>query len=113
MKFEPLINHLKQSFLLILPGRGGMVISEAMTCGIPVLTSAADGTERDLIKNKLNGYITDGSINSYIKIINFLLKNQSKYDLISKNAADTMKKYNDNYMAREISNVINSSFNIK
>ncbi len=34
---------------LVLPGRGGMVISEAMAYGLPTIVHQADGTEGDLV----------------------------------------------------------------
>jgi glycosyltransferase involved in cell wall biosynthesis len=37
------------SDVLILPGRGGMVISEAMSYELPVIVYRADGTEYDLV----------------------------------------------------------------
>jgi glycosyltransferase involved in cell wall biosynthesis len=42
--------------VFILPGLGGLAISEAMCYGLPVITSIADGCEVDLVTNK-NGII--------------------------------------------------------
>ncbi|OGV60286.1 MAG: hypothetical protein A2X45_06310 [Lentisphaerae bacterium GWF2_50_93] len=41
--------YYKSGDVLILPGRGGMVISEAMAYGLPVIVFQADGTEYDLV----------------------------------------------------------------
>jgi glycosyltransferase involved in cell wall biosynthesis len=43
--------------MLVLPGLGGLVISEAMTHGLPVVATRADGCEEDLIANGENGYV--------------------------------------------------------
>ncbi len=43
--------------LFVLPGLGGLAISEAMAHGLPVLCSVADGCEEDLVRNGENGYI--------------------------------------------------------
>lgn len=40
---------------LALPGRGGMVISEAMAHGLPVIVHQADGTEYDLVRDGETG----------------------------------------------------------
>jgi glycosyltransferase involved in cell wall biosynthesis len=40
---------------LVVPGRGGMVISEAMAHGLPVVVHRADGTEYDLVRNGETG----------------------------------------------------------
>lgn len=52
---------LSQSGLGVLPGRGGLVIQELMHCGVPVISGAADGTERDNIVNEHNGYLLEDS----------------------------------------------------
>ena len=42
--------------LLVLPGTGGLAISEAMTHRLPVICSIGDGVEVDLIETGQNGY---------------------------------------------------------
>ena len=42
--------------VFVLPGRGGMVISEAMAHGLPVIVHQADGTEIDLVQDGVTGY---------------------------------------------------------
>jgi glycosyltransferase involved in cell wall biosynthesis len=42
--------------LLVVPGTGGLVVSEAMTHGLPVISSTGDGVERDLIVDGYNGF---------------------------------------------------------
>ncbi len=48
--------------LFVLPGLGGLSIHHAMVHGLPVIAASADGTERDLIEEGVNGFIlkTDG-----------------------------------------------------
>lgn len=43
--------------LFVLPGLGGLAISEAMAHGLPVICTVADGCEIDLVQNGQNGYI--------------------------------------------------------
>jgi glycosyltransferase involved in cell wall biosynthesis len=43
--------------IFVLPGLGGLAISQAMSHGLPVISGKADGTELDLIINGKNGYI--------------------------------------------------------
>lgn len=69
------------SDLLLVPGRGGIVISEAMSYSLPVLVHACDGTEYDLVKNNFNGFIVEEPIiDSFVKYI-LLLKNDEKLRL--------------------------------
>lgn len=49
--------YYKASDVLIIPGRGGIIISEAMTFSVPVITYQADGTEYDLIKDNETGFL--------------------------------------------------------
>lgn len=46
----------KASDLFVLPGLGGLAIQEAMSYGLPVIVTEADGTELDLVRG--NGWIT-------------------------------------------------------
>jgi glycosyltransferase involved in cell wall biosynthesis len=45
--------------VLVLPGLGGLAISEAMTHGLPVVATLADGCEADLIDEGRNGHILE------------------------------------------------------
>lgn len=53
------LNCLSNSHLLIVPGRGGIVVSEAMSLGVPVIVHQADGVEFDLILNSGIGLVVD------------------------------------------------------
>ena len=46
--------------VLLIPGRGGIVISEAMAFGVPVVVHQADGTEYDLVRNGVTGVVVAG-----------------------------------------------------
>ena len=43
--------------VFVLPGLGGLAISEAMCHGLPVISPEADGTERDLIEDGKSGFL--------------------------------------------------------
>ena len=48
--------------VLLIPGRGGIVISEAMAFSLPVVVHHADGTEYDLVRDGLTGFhLADGT----------------------------------------------------
>ena len=49
--------YYRASDLIIIPGRGGIVISEAMCFGLPVLVHQADGVEYDLVIPDRTGII--------------------------------------------------------
>ena len=48
-KTGSLCDYLLGSKLLVLPNLGGLVFSEALVHGVPVLTGPADGSELDLL----------------------------------------------------------------
>jgi glycosyltransferase involved in cell wall biosynthesis len=60
--------------LFVLPGLGGLAISDAMAHGLPVICSVADGCEEDLVRNGENGYILpDGSVEQLVQNIDHVL----------------------------------------
>jgi glycosyltransferase involved in cell wall biosynthesis len=52
---EDLLLYYRAADALALPGRGGIVISEAMAYGLPVVVWHADGTEFDLVRHRETG----------------------------------------------------------
>ncbi len=67
------------SDVLLIPGRGGIVISESLFWGTPVLIYQGDGTEHDLITNSSKGVITqDSTVGSFLAAIQDLCKPLNK-----------------------------------
>jgi glycosyltransferase involved in cell wall biosynthesis len=64
---------------LLIPGRGGIIISEAMAFEIPVIVHQADGIEYDLVKNKITGiHLNGSSLNHFSEAISFLYNNPTQ-----------------------------------
>lgn len=85
------------SDLMVLPGRGGMVISEAMYCGLPVLLHAADGTEFDLVSQNKTGFYFDPHSSLYPNLYDtlcLLSRDRSLIKVVSKQAYSFV---HDNY----------------
>lgn len=70
--FDGVEKYFLESDLFVLPGLGGLAISEAMVYNLPVIASIADGCEKDLVTPK-NGIIDENlnskSLYEYIKKI--------------------------------------------
>ena len=49
--------YMYESTVYVLAGMGGLSINDAMTYGLPVIVSVCDGTEKDLVKDGVNGFI--------------------------------------------------------
>ena len=54
---EDIHAHFELGDIFVLPGLGGLAISEAMAHGLPVLATEADGCEVDLVEEGANGYL--------------------------------------------------------
>ena len=92
--------------IFVLPGLGGLAVSEALANGLPVICGQGDGCEVDLVLNDVNGYrysidISSADCDSYIswladKMLDLLI-NDDKLDQFSINAVEIIKnKYNVN-----------------
>lgn len=58
---EILAKHLASASLFVMPGLGGLGFNTAMSCGVPIIYTNADGTEEDIFKNGVNGWYFDGT----------------------------------------------------
>ena len=58
---EALPLYFRAADVLLIPGRGGIVISEAMAFGLPVVVHQADGTEYDLVQDGVTGVRVPGA----------------------------------------------------
>ena len=61
--------YLSQSTLFVLPGVGGLSLNTAMAAGLPIIHTFADGTEKDLVMEGVNGWFFDGSTGDLAKKI--------------------------------------------
>jgi len=84
---EELTYYYKTASFCILPGLGGLAINQAMAFGVPVICTKADGAERDLILDDINGYIYKDidDLTNYVKS-----KTKDDWYLMGKNAKDTL-----------------------
>ncbi len=70
----------------------GLVTIEAMAAGLPAIGVIATGTE-DIIKNDINGYLTQPKIKPFAKKTIELIKNQEVMKKLSKNAPDSVDRF--------------------
>jgi glycosyltransferase involved in cell wall biosynthesis len=65
--------------IYVLAGMGGLSINEAMCFGKPVICSVADGTEKRLVKEGINGhYFESGSLEDLVDKITLLFHEPEK-----------------------------------
>lgn len=68
-----LVDHYVAAHVLLVPGLGGIVISEAMAAGLPAVAYRCDGTERDLIIPGATGtLVPEGSVDAFSEALGSL-----------------------------------------
>jgi len=101
-------NYFKVADLFVLPGPGGLSLNEALYHGLPIISSLADGSAKDLVIDGYNGFlIKDITINKLTKRIRDVFKKGGK-DIYSKNSLKLGKKFNfDNFVRNYMGGVTN------
>lgn len=88
-KQEAIVDILNASDLFLIPSQSesfGLAALEAMSCGLPVISSSVGGLP-ELIRHNECGYIAEiGDIDRMAKYALDLLTNKKKYDIFSANA---------------------------
>ena len=49
--------YFESADLFVLPGTGGLAVQEAMTYGLPIIVAQGDGTQNDLVRPGVNGWL--------------------------------------------------------
>lgn len=89
-----------KSGIYVLAGMGGLSINEAMCHSLPIVCSVADGTEKHLVFENLNGaYFIDNNVESLVETIEKLCQND--LEIIGKNSLEIIKsKININQVSQ-------------
>jgi len=79
--------------VFVLPGLGGLAIPHAMVHGVPVIARIADGTEKDLVRDGVTGYLLENNNNKELaeKIITIITKPELRTEM-SANCKDFIEK---------------------
>jgi glycosyltransferase involved in cell wall biosynthesis len=99
------------SNLLILPSiyeTWGLVVNEAMACGIPVITTKNSGASYDLIKNNVTGYLYNlGNITDLKKKVELVLNDQKNNLKMQNYIKKKVKHYSIENTIKSIHRIIN------
>src|SRR5690606_12917358 len=94
------------SDVFVLPGLGGLAISEAMVYGLPVIASIGDGCEVDLVDEK-NGFL-DPELDED-RLLNYLDELYNNRDLLESFKKGSREKIINNYNVENyVSKILNS-----
>ena len=86
--------------LLVMPGLGGLVVSEALAHGLPVICSRGDGCEVDLVENGSTGYRIDSDSDAEVqrfiaeKLMLLLTDDDLRLELSNRAVAAIRERYN-------------------
>lgn len=86
-----------ESSMFVLPSRSegfGMVIIEAMTCGLPVISFDCPNGPKDIITDNEDGFLVEnGNIDQFVEKTRLLMSNVELRQKMSKEAKKKSKKY--------------------
>ena len=106
--------YYKKADLFVLPTREdiwGLVVNEAMSQGVPVITTNKCIAGLELLKNGYNGYVLDiNDENNFIinlaNLIDSLVEKKEKLKELSVNSFETIKNYTTENMAKTCYEII-------
>lgn len=108
---EELKNYFMVSDFFVLPTLSdvfGLVVVEALTYGLPVLTTDKCGAGLDLIKNDYNGYIIEHNNQEALsKQMSYILKHKNKIKKMKSNSLKSVANYTIEEEARAHYKVFN------
>lgn len=106
----------KKCHLGILPGLGGLAIQEMLWHGIPVITSSADGTELDLVKNGKGGLYLEKISNStlsYVIVDYYKMDKDKKIQMAHNGLKIINNKYNLDMMVNSFIDAIKDNLSLE
>jgi Glycosyltransferase len=84
----------------------GMVIVEAMTCGVPAVSFTCPCGPRDIIKDKEDGLLVEnGNIEELAEKIVYLIENEEIRKTMGKKASKNVKRFRMESLGKQWNNV--------
>ncbi|WP_042276639.1 glycosyltransferase [[Clostridium] dakarense] len=102
IKNEKIGNYYKACDMFLFSSKSetqGIVLLEAMAAKNPVIAIKASGVI-DVVKNNINGYMTNDNIEDWVEKISYLMNNESYMENLSQGAYDTSLKYLNSNIAK-------------
>ena len=92
----------------------GMVIIEAMKCGVPVVSFACPCGPKDIIAEGKDGFLVEnGNTQQLAERICYLIEHDKERKEMGKNAIETAKKYDINEIGKQWVRLFNNLVNIQ
>jgi len=110
---EELNNYLNKSDVFVLPSyldSWGMVVTEAMACGLPVIVTENTGA-KDAVKSNCGIVIPPGDIDALKDSIMFFYNNREQIEIMGKQSAIEALNFEWTSYHTQINNIINQIIN--
>ena len=113
---EELPEYYISADLLVLPSISdpwGLVVNEAMSCGLPIISTDAAGVTYDLVKNGINGYVVRaGRVEELYEALKKLCKDKKLREKMGKESLKIIKDYTPENWAKSFINAVNKILGI-
>lgn len=92
---EEIVKYYKLADVFVLPSFNevwGLVVNEAMACGLPVISSNRAGVTRDLVKDGVNGYsFNPNNVDELVEKLKFILSNDGLREQMGVKSVEIIK----------------------
>ena len=101
IEFHDSVKNIEEKYLessiFVLPSRSegfGMVLIEAMSCGLPVISFDCPFGPKNIISNEEDGFlIENGNIEAFAEKLKLLIKDSDLRQKLGKNGIEKSKQY--------------------
>jgi glycosyltransferase involved in cell wall biosynthesis len=109
---EELLMYYKAADIFILPTKEdiwGLVINEAMSCGLPIVSTVKCVAALELVEDNINGFLTNiDDLDNMTSKLQYLLESYEERQEFGKKSLDKISKYTIEAMAYEHLKIFNS-----